>query len=398
MPKPVSADLDLSFLVPCGQEVQVFPENQNGKDMICYASECSVCSVQIMAMKVLSFLIVIMTAVAALIFAYAGALYALSPSNINNIKKAHSIFLSTLMGMVIVLAAWLIVDTIMRALYAADSKWGPWNDMLCQNYEARYCVPKLKGLEANPVQAPPSTQPLDCKAAGGSCKSVGVCTGQSMADGTTCTKNSVDTTCCLPDGFGKSCGKDSAGNQRACYPPVGMSYQWDCSGSTPPDTCRAGYACCTFNPNATPSPPPPGNGSYDTTKISSQEARNLLQAAHVNMQNFSDGPPIERGVINNIIAMNQACGGCVTVTSLSGGHESGGHVAGTKMDLSTRENQGGPQLEQYITTTWEKMPDRTGAAGGPQYYSPMNGGIVCVKESSPSHWDCCNNHNKSVCN
>lgn len=102
-------------LVPCG----------NG------TGECTICDLQVLAMNVLNFFVLISTVVAALLFFNAGFLYVTSPSNTGNISKAHSIFTSTLVGIIIILAAWLIINTIMVGLLNPSGPLGTWNNVLC---------------------------------------------------------------------------------------------------------------------------------------------------------------------------------------------------------------------------------------------------------------------------
>ncbi len=60
---------------------------------------------------------------------YAGASFMLNPTNPESRTKARSMLLNVVIGMVILLAAWLLVDFVMKVLY--DNKnYGPWNSIL----------------------------------------------------------------------------------------------------------------------------------------------------------------------------------------------------------------------------------------------------------------------------
>ena len=93
-------------------------------------TECTVCHLQVLAMNVLNFLVMISAVVAALLFVNAGVLYVMSSANPGNIAKAHKIFTSTLVGAVIIFASWLLINTIMMSLVAGDNFTG-WNNLLC---------------------------------------------------------------------------------------------------------------------------------------------------------------------------------------------------------------------------------------------------------------------------
>ncbi|GIW68129.1 MAG: hypothetical protein KatS3mg099_077 [Candidatus Parcubacteria bacterium] len=53
---------------------------------------------------------------AAIAFVYAGILYVVSPANPGKIQEAHKIFWTVLWGLVITLAAWIIVNTVLVTL------------------------------------------------------------------------------------------------------------------------------------------------------------------------------------------------------------------------------------------------------------------------------------------
>ncbi len=77
--------------------------------------------------------------IATLIIAYAGFLWILSPTNAENKQKGRTMLLNAVIGMVIVLSAWLVVDFFMKTLYDEGS-FGPWNSILLNPGEARECI------------------------------------------------------------------------------------------------------------------------------------------------------------------------------------------------------------------------------------------------------------------
>lgn len=62
---------------------------------------------------------------------WAGFLFIMSAANPESRSKARSMLINAVIGMFIVLAAWLIVDFVMKTLYDPSAKkFGPWNQIL----------------------------------------------------------------------------------------------------------------------------------------------------------------------------------------------------------------------------------------------------------------------------
>ena len=69
--------------------------------------------------------------VAPLMIGYAGFLYVVNPVDPGGIKKAKGILLNTVVGIVIALCGWLIVDAVMAVLYhPTDSTLGTWSSLI----------------------------------------------------------------------------------------------------------------------------------------------------------------------------------------------------------------------------------------------------------------------------
>lgn len=68
------------------------------------------------------FLIVLGVAVAALVFAWAGFLYLTAAGNMHKIEEAHGLFGKVLIGFLLMLSAWLIVNTIEKTLLKKDNQ------------------------------------------------------------------------------------------------------------------------------------------------------------------------------------------------------------------------------------------------------------------------------------
>ncbi len=103
------------WIVPCGNPGQ---------------EACQACHLVKLAENIVNFFVYFSIAVATLMFAWAGILYVSSSTNPKNIETAHGIFWTVFVGLIIVLSAWLVVDTIMKT-FVRESSFGPWNKIQC---------------------------------------------------------------------------------------------------------------------------------------------------------------------------------------------------------------------------------------------------------------------------
>ena len=96
-----------SGLVPCGNDVV----NGSTTDMCTYADLITLVT------NVINFLIFKIAApLAAIMFVYAGFLYITNGGNESKIKQAHGYFLAVFWGLVVALAAWLIINFVLQFL------------------------------------------------------------------------------------------------------------------------------------------------------------------------------------------------------------------------------------------------------------------------------------------
>ncbi len=94
---------------------------------------CGACDLINLSQNIVNFFVFFATAIAVLMFVYAGVLYIFALGDTGQIKKAHGIFVNVFVGFIIVLAAWLIIDLIMTTFLADGNVkgLGPWNEVLC---------------------------------------------------------------------------------------------------------------------------------------------------------------------------------------------------------------------------------------------------------------------------
>lgn len=74
-----------------------------------------------MANNIINFLLEASVIIALLLFTYAGFLLTFSGGKTGDMEKAKSIFWAAVKGLVIALAGWLIVDTILSVLLKDES-------------------------------------------------------------------------------------------------------------------------------------------------------------------------------------------------------------------------------------------------------------------------------------
>ncbi len=86
----------------------------------------SVCDIATIAQNILNTGIYIAVFLSAVLFAWAGWLYLTSVAG-SEISRAKTIFADVAIGLVIILAGWLVVDTLMRTLVGNGGSFGPWN-------------------------------------------------------------------------------------------------------------------------------------------------------------------------------------------------------------------------------------------------------------------------------
>jgi len=103
-----------SGLIPCG--------NVSSGGSIAAGQECEFNDFIILAQNVINFLIFkIASPLAAIMFAYAGFLYLTNGGNESKVKQAHDIFWYVFIGLVVALAAWLVVNFILEFFLGTGS-------------------------------------------------------------------------------------------------------------------------------------------------------------------------------------------------------------------------------------------------------------------------------------
>lgn len=148
-PEPVSAQGFLDRIVPACNENLV-----NGN----FADRCNICHIVQLIQNALSFLITISVMIATLMFVYAGFLYLTAGGSPEKIKSATKIFTNVFIGLVFVLGAFLIVDTIMKTFYNENTSFGPWNEIECPTPQAPRSVSKPSSNDSSVVSTSESSK------------------------------------------------------------------------------------------------------------------------------------------------------------------------------------------------------------------------------------------------
>ncbi len=95
---------------------------------VCKICPCGFGGVLAIIQNVVNFVIAISIIFATIIIAWAGGLYMLSATNPESRSQANKMLINAIVGICVVLSAWLIVDFVMKTLYGGQ--FGPWNSIL----------------------------------------------------------------------------------------------------------------------------------------------------------------------------------------------------------------------------------------------------------------------------
>jgi hypothetical protein len=85
------------------------------------------CSLAEIAQNVLNAAIYLAVILSAVLFAWAGFLYLTNVANSGQHSRAVEVFTNVLIGLIIILAGWLVIDIVIRAFVGASVL--PWNSI-----------------------------------------------------------------------------------------------------------------------------------------------------------------------------------------------------------------------------------------------------------------------------
>ena len=120
---------------------------QSGGLIPCTGLNCEACHLASLAQRIINFLIGLSIPLAAAMFAYAGVIYFTS-GVVDKIEKAHKIFKSVGIGFLIVLGAWLGIQTVLKTILS-DAYYQSWNTIQCVGTGARLGTDPNKPITIN---------------------------------------------------------------------------------------------------------------------------------------------------------------------------------------------------------------------------------------------------------
>ncbi len=109
----------LVLVIPLSVDAQIASPQTIG----CSGVDCQACNLVRLIQNVIRFIIFVSIPVLGILVAYAGFLYFSSGVSAGNIERARSIFFGALIGFIIMLGAWLIVNLIITSLAGTGFTW-----------------------------------------------------------------------------------------------------------------------------------------------------------------------------------------------------------------------------------------------------------------------------------
>lgn len=93
--------------------------------------ECNLCTFAELIQNIINLTVYLAVVGCALLVAYAGWLMLSAGGNTSQYANGKKIFGNAVVGLIIILGGWLVVDTILKSVLD-EGKFGPWN-RICEN-------------------------------------------------------------------------------------------------------------------------------------------------------------------------------------------------------------------------------------------------------------------------
>lgn len=144
--------------------ILVTPDTVSAQGLVpaCSGNSCGTCDLIVMANSIVSWLITMLAVVFAALMVVAGFGLVTSGGNQSALDAAKSKFTNGIVGFIIVLAAYLIVDTFMAALLRSNggssTGFGPWSEVTCSTQAAsqQWVETSPEPAGSVPTETPPS--------------------------------------------------------------------------------------------------------------------------------------------------------------------------------------------------------------------------------------------------
>lgn len=123
IPQPVQAVPGIcpsGGIVPCGRDCNVLPP-PGEVDLIDESQDCTLCHFFVLLDRILNFIfLTLVPAIAVLMFVIGGIWFFFAGQNPQSLSKAKSIITAALFGLLIIFAAWLIINTFFVIIGVKD--------------------------------------------------------------------------------------------------------------------------------------------------------------------------------------------------------------------------------------------------------------------------------------
>lgn len=241
----------------------------------CSGVDCSACNVVYTANKLIIWLVGILFMVFALLMVRAGFLLVTSGGSPSALSDAKSSFQNAIIGLIILLSAWIIVDTLMRGLGVTDGRGGafPWSEVQCQSQTDPHHAPRTDSTPAVPATqvnrgtAGPAASQVGCPSCEQmssyvSCRDPNRCTiDAGYAERMRATLQASGETMQVTEGYPPSrTHQNACHNNGTCVDIVFQNRQWDQTRINNFQTAAQANGCrAVYEPNAAGSCP---TGTY----------------------------------------------------------------------------------------------------------------------------------------
>jgi hypothetical protein len=148
--------------------VFTFPLISGAEQLVpCEGTDCNFCHIVDIVNRIVQWVMTISTLLVVLVMAVAGWRLITSGGDASAYEGAKKLFYNAVIGVVILLAAWTMIDTLAKILVKDEFQplvFGPWNSLECggmTNQDATPLTP-LEGveLEIEDIEAQPATSPV----------------------------------------------------------------------------------------------------------------------------------------------------------------------------------------------------------------------------------------------
>lgn len=319
----------------------------------CEGLDCNYCHIVEIVNRIVQWVMIISTLIVVLVLAVAGWRLITSGGDSSAYEGAKKLFYNAVIGVVILLAAWTMIDTMVKILMKEEFQpiaFGPWNSLECGGMTNQQSEP-LTPLERVALETKNSYDLIEMGFTPRTCSpgaeaSAGSCEAWCATQG----PNSV-----LRSGSSLGITGEQGGRTFCVTPPAEL-------------------------PPIAPDPNPGGGltqaeaearlGSAFITVVSSGGCTNKSQ------RNCTSLEGVKSGTLDRIIQLQRDVGVPIVITGgTEAGHAQGqySHENGYKIDLRVD-----PVLNNYIMTNYTSM-------GGNRWRDPK--GNVFYRHGPDDHWD-----------